>query len=200
MSINNVTCSDCKLHKCNNLNEYNDSFPDGCPSNDAMCTAIIKEYQNEDELRIARAAFLVVNEGYGKQNRLEEIISFAKKAEYKTLGIAFCIGLAKEAAVIADILKDHNFIVESIICKSGALSHEVIGFASIRPMCNPIGQAILLNELSTEFNIVVGLCIGHDSLFIKHSKAPVTVFAVKDRVLNHNPLEAVYTAFKNDDS
>jgi uncharacterized metal-binding protein len=34
--------------------------------------------------------------------------------------------------------------------------------------------------------------VGHDTLFIKCSKAPVTVFAVKDRVLAHNPIAALY--------
>ncbi|KJS88133.1 MAG: metal-binding protein, partial [Peptococcaceae bacterium BICA1-8] len=38
------------------------------------------------------------------------------------------------------------------------------------------------------------LCVGHDSLFIKYSHAPVTVLAVKDRVLAHNPLAALYCA------
>jgi len=59
-------------------------------------------------------------------------------------------------------------------------------------MCNPIGQALVLNEAKTEFNILMGLCVGHDSLFLKNSDAPVTVFAVKDRVLGHNPLAAIY--------
>jgi uncharacterized metal-binding protein len=36
--------------------------------------------------------------------------------------------------------------------------------------------------------------VGHDSLFMKHSEVPVTVLAVKDRVLGHNPLAAVYLA------
>lgn len=36
--------------------------------------------------------------------------------------------------------------------------------------------------------------IGINSLFIKYSKAPITVFAVKDRVLAHNPLGAIYQA------
>ena len=61
-------------------------------------------------------------------------------------------------------------------------------------MCNPIGQAMFLNEAKTDFNIILGLCVGHDSLFIKYSEAPVTVFAVKDRVLGHNPLAAIYQA------
>jgi uncharacterized metal-binding protein len=61
-------------------------------------------------------------------------------------------------------------------------------------MCNPIGQALLLNNENTDLNIILGLCVGHDSLFIKYSNAPVTVFAVKDRVLAHNPLGALYLA------
>ncbi|MGL4802501.1 MAG: DUF1847 domain-containing protein, partial [Cetobacterium sp.] len=44
----------------------------------------------------------------------------------------------------------------------------------------------------TDLNILFGLCVGHDTLFIKHSEAPVTVFAVKDRVLCHNPVAAIY--------
>ena len=54
-------------------------------------------------------------------------------------------------------------------------------------MCNPIGQAVFLNKAGTQLNVILGLCVGHDSLFIKHAEAPVTVFAVKDRVLAHNP-------------
>jgi len=61
-------------------------------------------------------------------------------------------------------------------------------------MCNPITQAEFLNKEKTDLNIVIGLCVGHDSLFMKYSEAPVTVLAVKDRVLAHNPLGAVYLA------
>jgi uncharacterized metal-binding protein len=59
-------------------------------------------------------------------------------------------------------------------------------------MCNPIGQAMMLNNAETDLNIIMGLCVGHDSLFMKYSEAPVTVLAVKDRVLAHNPLGALY--------
>ena len=39
-----------------------------------------------------------------------------------------------------------------------------------------------LNKEETDLNILVGLCVGHDSLFYKYSKAPVTTLVVKDRV------------------
>ena len=59
---------------------------------------------------------------------------------------------------------------------------------------------MLLNGQNTEFNIALGLCVGHDSLFYKHSEALVTTLVAKDRVLAHNPCGAIYCAegyFKN---
>ena len=83
----------------------------------------------------------------------------------------------------------------------GSEGREIIGIENCNvPMCNPIAQAKLLNEEKTDFNIVLGLCVGHDTLFFKSSEAPVTVLAVKDRALAHNPLGALYLSdgyFKN---
>jgi len=59
-------------------------------------------------------------------------------------------------------------------------------------MCNPIAQAKILNNEGTEFNIMVGLCVGHDSLFFKYADAPTTVLIAKDRVFGHNPAAALY--------
>jgi uncharacterized metal-binding protein len=52
----------------------------------------------------------------------------------------------------------------------------------------------LSDEAQMLTNVLLGLCVGDDTLFIKHSKAPVTVLAVKDRVLAHNPLGVLYTS------
>jgi len=61
-------------------------------------------------------------------------------------------------------------------------------------MCNPIAQAQLLNREKTEFNICLGLCVGHDSMFYKYSEAPVTTLVAKDRATGHNPAAAIYCA------
>ena len=90
----------------------------------------------------------------------------------------------------------------SVICKTGGISTEEVGIpeeVKIHPgefeaMCNPIAQAKLLNEQHTEFNIEVGLCVGHDSMFYKYSDAMVTTLVAKDRVLAHNPCGAIYCA------
>ncbi len=134
------------------------------------------------------------------KTRIEEICEFAKKMEYRRLGLAFCIGLAKEAQMFEEILKIRGFDTVSIICKAGRTPKEKIGirdeekiFQGTREaMCNPIFQAKLLNLEKTDFNILLGLCVGHDSLFFKYADAPTTVLAVKDRVTGHNPLAALY--------
>ena len=137
----------------------------------------------------------IVMDNYGAKTRLTEIVDFAKRMGYKKIGLAFCVGLSKEANVFAKILASHGFEVESLICKVGSVNREKIGIEGCKvPMCNPIAQAKYLNEEKTDFNVVLGLCVGHDTLFFKYSEAPVTVFAVKDRVLAHNPLGAIYQA------
>ena len=45
-----------------------------------------------------------------------------------------------------------------------------------------------------EFNVVLGLCVGHDSLFFKHAQGLTTVLVAKDRVLAHNPIGALNLA------
>lgn len=195
------TCDACTKHVCR-TGDLTDA-PLNCPCRELEKIEDIKKFYLEKEnMMLAHESALVEAEGYCQQTRVEEIINFAKKCGYKKLGVAFCVGLAKEAKVFASILRHHGFEVESVICKSGSIPKSFIGISNdeqVRPcthepMCNPIGQAKFLSAAKTELNILLGLCVGHDSLFIKHSDAPVTVFAVKDRVLGHNPLAAIYLA------
>jgi len=55
-------------------------------------------------------------------------------------------------------------------------------------------QAAVLNREKTDLNVMVGLCLGHDILFIKNCEADVTPLIVKDRVTGHNPIAALYTS------
>ena len=122
--------------------------------------------------------------------------------EYKRIGLAFCGGLHREAKIVNNIFESHGLEVVSAMCKVGGIDKSELGLEDFEKinggghetMCNPIGQAMIMNEAKTEFNIILGLCVGHDSLFIKHSDAMCTVLAVKDRVLGHNPLAAIYTS------
>lgn len=121
--------------------------------------------------------------------------------KYKRIGFAFCGGLEKEAVVIEQIFEESGLNLISVVCKVGGVDKSKIGVLDCEKinghghesMCNPIGQAMILNEANTEFNIMLGLCVGHDSLFLKYVEAMCTILAVKDRVTGHNPLAVVYT-------
>ena len=136
------------------------------------------------------------------KSRIQETIEFCKRMNYSHIGLAFCGGLQQEAAVIGKMLESHGLRVTSVMCKVGGADKTRLGIGEqdkIYPgqhetMCNPIAQALILNHEKTQFNVIVGLCVGHDSLFIKNSESLCTVLAVKDRLLGHNPLAAVYTA------
>lgn len=155
-----------------------------------------------EERRIAdlhRAASAVEARHYGKEPRLGEVILFARELGCRKLGIAFCIGLAEEAKIIEGILSRH-FEVVSVCCKVSGIPKKTFGLEQLRAgtsevMCNPAGQAELLNRAGTELNVLCGLCIGHDAIFGMLSDAPVTTLIVKDRVLAHNPAGAVYCQY-----
>jgi len=191
-------CASCSGHYCRS-GEL-EKTPQGCPCNDEEMDKIKELYSEDDIYNLAFNSALVEAEGYCIQTRLEEIMNFGHKCGFKKLGLAFCLGLSKEANILCKVLRRNSFEVESVICKNGSIPKEFLNISqnqklkpnTFEPMCNPIGQAKLLNKAQTELNIILGLCVGHDSLFIKYSEAPVTVFAVKDRVLAHNPLGALY--------
>ena len=159
-------------------------------------------YEDPETRQIAYAAALVESEGYCKWTRVEEVVQFARHMGYRKIGIANCISFVDHAYVLSGILESHGFKVVSIACKNGNIPKEAIGLQEhekIRPgqfeaLCNPVAQAEMLNAHGCEFNIVMGLCIGHDSLFFKYAHAPSTVLVAKDRVLGHNPVAALQLA------
>ena len=62
-------------------------------------------------------------------------------------------------------------------------------------MCNPKFQARFLAEKGVELYISCGLCVGHDAIFNMNAAGPVTNLVVKDRLLAHNPLGAIYSRY-----
>lgn len=166
---------------------------------------------SDENREFARLASVQEAEGYGGRDqgyasvkpmkpRIVEVVEFARRMGYRRLGLAFCVGLRKEASVVREIFETNGFETVSVVCKAGAVPKSALGIgpcAQVDPgsphesMCNPVFQAEALNASGAEFNVLLGLCVGHDSLFLKYAKAPCTVLAVKDRVLGHNPLAAV---------
>jgi uncharacterized metal-binding protein len=208
-----LTCAECAIPKDGRVCRTPEgSGPAGCPTlaGGGLIDAVKAKYEIPHLSEFARQASLQEAANYADMataprslnTRVEEICQFADRMGFKKLGLAFCSGLTEEAKLLNAILVARGFEVCSVICKAGCVPKEFIGVrdeqkvfpGTFEAMCNPIGQAEFLNEAGTELNVMMGLCVGHDSLFLKHVEAYTTVFAVKDRVLGHNPLAALYTS------
>lgn len=216
-----VSCAKCSAvwQKCGTTNCWSgDSAtapprPGNCPSGSYgdVVTESFNEYRGDSEdARIAYTAARVEGLCYqpvpgsdavnARWTRVEDTIAFAKLMGYKRIGIATCVGMLDEAERLSAILRAQGFEAPSICCKAGSIDKLELGLkesdkvrpGTFEPACNPIAQAEVLNRQGTDMNIILGLCVGHDMLFNKHSRAPVTTLVVKDRVTGHNPVAVLY--------
>jgi uncharacterized metal-binding protein len=156
-------------------------------------------YQDSNIAELHKTASAVEAKYYGEETRLGEVILLCEQLGYNKIGLAFCIGLSEEAKIISEILSMH-FEVASVCCKVCGIDKKDFDLPQIlsenkEVMCNPTGQAQLLNEAETQLNVICGLCVGHDAIFAKASNAPVTTLIAKDRVLAHNPAGAIYSRY-----
>ncbi len=207
-------CAACPQEMPNMLCMHsNGSGHKGCPTltRKELLAEANQEYENSETSLFARQASIQEAACYANRHerpyvmqptktRIAEICEFAERMGYKRLGLVFCAGLKNEAAIVENILKKNDFDVVSVCCKAGRTSKDLLGIGdrdkvfqgTDEAMCNPVFQAMVVNKEKTDFNILLGLCVGHDSLFFKYAEAYTTVLAVKDRVTGHNPLAAVY--------
>jgi uncharacterized metal-binding protein len=208
------TCATCPNQMPEMLCMYEGgSSHKGCPtvSRRELLTKANSIYENPEIQNFAHQASVQESACYANRQerpyvmqptktRIVEICEFANRMGFKRLGLVFCVGLKNEAAIVDQIFKKNGFEVVSVCCKAGRTSKDLIGIedqdkifqGTDEAMCNPVFQAILLNDEKTDFNVLLGLCVGHDSLFFKHAEAYTTVLAVKDRVTGHNPLAPIY--------
>jgi uncharacterized metal-binding protein len=211
-------CARCKPMYCQKGITEEEKLPSFCPMKNfqSLIQETKQKYRGKEIKDFFQNSALIEKEAYqgkaarelGKiipvRPRIKEIAEFAKKIEANKLGMAFCSGLSDEASRAQSILETHDLEIVSVICSCGAVDKEDLGIPAeykirdpkkFEAACNPLLQAALLNKAGTSFNILVGLCVGHDMLFTKHSHAPVTTLIVKDRFTGHNPLISLYTRY-----
>ncbi len=195
----NLSCIDCAVVNCKDRKH---SWPEFCKTAELTkeeLDEVISLYLDDDENhRIAVASATTETDFYLQYTRVQETVLFAHRMGAKKIGIATCVGLLSESRTFAKILRQNGFEVCGIACKVGSIPKHEVGVPAYceeksgEYTCNPILQAKLLNKAKTDLNVVIGLCVGHDSLFIKYSDAPVTCLIAKDRVLAHNPAACLY--------
>ncbi len=192
-------CAKCGVLECRK--EKKEHLPLNCPMRqEEMVAEAMAEYGKEENQNFFITSTQIESAGYGLWTRMQETMEFCKRMGYQKVGIAFCVGLQQEAKILTKYLERNGLEVVSVICKTGGKDKTEVGVpeesklqpGSFETMCNPILQAKVLNDAQTKFNIILGLCVGHDSLFIRYSQAPVTTLVAKDRVLVHNPCAAIY--------
>jgi uncharacterized metal-binding protein len=213
-------CARCTTKVCENSGQKADTEPQSLEKAPAFCpmklmpdvfSAALAEYDSPELKEFARLASVQEGQCYErltdglrtKLPHIEELIQFSRKCGYKRLGIAHCGGLAAEARILTDVLENNGFEVVSVQCKAGAVPKEKLGLepeekivdpGQWETMCNPVAQAMIINDSGVDLAIMLGLCLGHDTIFIKYCNVPLTILAVKDRVFGHNPLAALYTS------
>ena len=194
------SCIDCGSTNCN---RHQAAYPEFCVSQrleeDIIEEASALYHAEEINEKIAYASASIESDFYCEKTRLEETALFAERIGAKKIGIATCVGLIRESRIVAKYYRQKGFEVYGTGCKVGEIDKSFIGLDQVNPclgrsMCNPILQAKILNREKTDLNVIIGLCVGHDSLFVKYSEAPATTLVVKDRVLAHNPVGAIYQA------
>ena len=196
-----ISCEQCKATPC--LFGYPEGMPAWCqarryPDTIAEAKAM---YLKPDNLRFHVSTAKVLKQGHDLWSRAQETIEFARELEVKKLGFACCVGLLREGKELVRIFRRAGFSdIVLVGCMIGGLKDTETGVPQeygfpYGATCNPIAQAQILNREGTDLNVMVGLCIGHDTLFLKHAKAPVTIFAVKDRVACNNPTAVLFSPF-----
>jgi len=199
--VKSPQCAKCPLKPC--VNDPEAEKPTFCPMvvYPEIVGESIKEYEDEFVRNIHHVSTLVEKEGYGFWPRVREVAELCKRLNIRRVGVAFCVGLSEEASKLDKIFEAWGLDVYSVACKCGAVDKTKIGLEEkdklkpglYEPMCNPVLQAMVLNHVGTELNIVVGLCVGHDTLFMRFSKAPIVYLIAKDRATGHNPAAPLYS-------
>ena len=178
-------CTACVVEACM---EDVAKTPKFCPRRHAAQALEEAEIVRNTDTKVkamAAVAKSVERDGYREWPRVRELIEFATRMGITHVGIAFCVGLKEETTQLVKILTSHGFLCATVIC-------------TVNGGCNPVGQALILNQVGAELNVIMGLCMGHDILFSQFSEAPVTTLVVKDRAMCHNPAAPLVNRYWRD--
>jgi uncharacterized metal-binding protein len=212
--MSTLRCDKCSGYYCFAGNWDESKAPENCPMIlYPEVFACARERSLDEKVRELNVpAAMVEKEGFAKVDgknapcypRIREIVEFAKKTGKTHIGLAFCKSSSAEAKMIGEIFDSFGLDVDAVLCKCGGINkhevgipeeYKVRGKGAFEASCNPVTQVELFNKLGTDINVLVGLCLGHDMIFTKHSDALVTTLIVKDKVTGNNPQAALYNIF-----
>jgi len=200
MADEQTQCAKCTVFRCR-TRDAGTKVPPSCPTEkypDIVSESIEKSKLPENmKINLAWRQMMdnLRDPDKGREmwswTRVDEIMEYARIRGMKRIGIATCIGLIWEAKLLTEILEQRGFEVISVSCLCGEVKAKDVGIGG-QGFCNPIMQAEILNQEGSELNIMLGLCLGHDIIFLRNCIAETTPLVVKDSALGHNTVAALY--------
>ena len=142
-----------------------------CPMNDrALFEQVQAEYHKPDVHTFYEASVESMRASFAQLTRLMETINFCRLMHYRKIGIAYCSGMLREGRIVNEMFKKEGFETISAGCKVGGFAcEELTGPQPQQPrparrdlrspdyqfhppekmkkraICDPIGQAMVLN-------------------------------------------------------
>ncbi|MBN2530982.1 MAG: DUF1847 domain-containing protein [Deltaproteobacteria bacterium] len=200
MKSNHTQCVRCTIERCG-TKDSSKAVPAYCPTEkySDLAAATMEKYRHRDNRAVLEGWLALMTQVLDPEkprekyswSRVDEVMEYARIRGMKRLGIATCRSMTHESLLLTDILEHHGFEVVSVSCLCGEVNPGDLDLPG-EIFCNPILQAEVLDKENTELNIMMGLCVGHDILFLKHSKAETTPLVVRDYSTVHNPVAALY--------
>ncbi len=172
-----VNCAACPTYTCRL--GHTDLGPDDCPMKDDFPDPEL--LYDEDRIKLAREAALIEARGYREWTRLEETVELATQLGVGTVGVSYCPDVEPEVHAFARFLEESGF-------------QAVLPEPSAGGGCSPLEQAHTLRIAGSELNVIAGMCVGHDALFMQAARVPVVALIARDTFLQHNPVAALYGA------
>ncbi|SDP84157.1 DUF1847 domain-containing protein [Desulforhopalus singaporensis] len=173
MSLNDSKVAECICPKQDCWRSGDKKMPSYCVANTYLeeIEAAKREYRKDENIRLYSAACEVgaVNDGF--RPRIEEALHFAKQLNCTRVGLAACAAFENETRILKSLFRKEGIQVFCTNCPIGGVTAEERGLPQlaeyINSACNPIAQAKILNRERTELNFIVGLCMGHDMVYVK---------------------------------
>ena len=150
--------------------------------------------------RLWQAFSRLIGTGGAGKSRVEHIVDFCRSLGTKKIGISSCLRYIRDASYLKDLFQREGFKCSVVFCKIGGWQTKDIAIDKETDwiICNPVGQALILNELGCEVNVTLGLCMGHEMIFNKYAEGYVTNLYVKEKISNERPRETVEKMMRNE--
>ena len=169
-----VHCAACGSLVCRGGNRENG--PEPCPMHGDF-PALGDLYRDPVSLELLRNAALVEARGYGRWNRLREILELSHLMGFRKLGLACETDMIPVAERVSELLAASG--LEPVLPPP-------------QERGDPLIQARFFRRAPTDLNVVAGLSVAAEALFLKASEAPTTVLVARDQRLGHNSAAALY--------